>query len=330
MKFLENPLLRLTDKGIYCAIADVYLDPHRAVDKALISHAHADHAYPGSKYYLSADSSKSILKHRIGQNINIESLPYGKSLQINGVEFTFYPAGHITGSALILTEHKGERWLYTGDFKTEKDGVSEDFEALKTHVLITETTFGLPIFKWRQQENVMREINAWWANNKSQNKLSVIYAYSLGKAQRILKYLEPSIGRILLHKSVFELSQIIENQGVAFPQFELYNQLMGQKDLNGSVLIIPPNSDHTYYKSRIKDFEIATCSGWNATLKKYGNVPNSECFVLSDHADWDGILNTVKDCEAEMVLTTHGFTAQSAKYIDENICPAFPLEITKS
>ena len=192
----KSELLTFTPKGIYCAQADVFLDPTYAVERAIISHAHSDHARNGSRYYLSTKSSEPALRLRLGKNIPLETLPYGKEIIINGVTFSFFPAGHVIGSAQIRVEYKGEVWVYTGDYKLEDDGFAEAFETVKCDTFITESTFGLPIYRWKPQNLVFNEINQWWASNAAQGICSIILAYSLGKAQRIIKNVDHSIGSI--------------------------------------------------------------------------------------------------------------------------------------
>ena len=165
-------LLEFTDKGIYCPKADVYIDPWRPVARALITHGHADHARPGHGAYLASEAAVPVIRHRLG-DIRIEGIPFGKTREIDGVAFSFHPAGHIPGSAQIRVEYKGEVWVFTGDYKTEPDGLSEPFELVHCDALITECTFGLPVFKWRPQVEVLEEINAWWAGNAENGLASV-------------------------------------------------------------------------------------------------------------------------------------------------------------
>ena len=204
---MKTPLLAFNEKGIYCAQADVYLDPWRPVDKAIISHGHADHSRWGHKKYITNHSNIPIIKHRLGE-INVSGKDWDETFTINNVKFSFHPAGHIIGSAQIRVEYKGEVWVFTGDYKTEADGVAKPYEPVKCHTFITECTFGLPAFKWQPQEEVFAEINNWWQQNQSEGKTSVIFGYSLGKAQRLLKYLDPSIGKIYTHGAIAARSRL--------------------------------------------------------------------------------------------------------------------------
>ena len=189
-------LLKFTDRGIYCEQANVYIDPWKPVNKALITHGHSDHSRWGHSHYLCTHTSKPIIKYRLG-NINIQSLDWNEKIAINGVHFSFHPAGHILGSAQIRVEYKGEIWVASGDYKLEDDQIAEPFESVPCHTYITESTFGLPVYQWKPQSFIFEEINSWWAQNKAEGKVSVLTGYALGKAQRLLRFLDPSIGKYL-------------------------------------------------------------------------------------------------------------------------------------
>lgn len=155
---MPKPLLSFTDKGIYCQAADVYLDPWRPVDKAIITHGHSDHSRAGHRSYITHHRNIPIVKHRLG-NVNISGKAWGEKFTVNGVNFSLHPAGHIIGSSQIRVEHKGEIWVFSGDYKDEADGLVTPYEPVKCHTFITECTFGLPAFKWSPQNEVFDEIN---------------------------------------------------------------------------------------------------------------------------------------------------------------------------
>ena len=205
---MPKPLLSFTDKGIYCQAADVYLDPWRPVDKAIITHGHSDHSRAGHRRYITHHRNIPIVKHRLG-NVNISGKAWGEKFTVNGVNFSLHPAGHIIGSSQIRVEHKGEIWVFSGDYKDEADGLVTPYEPVKCHTFITECTFGLPAFKWSPQNEVFDEINRWWAENKSDGLTSVLFGYSLGKAQRLLKNLNSSIGPIYTHAAIENLNEVV-------------------------------------------------------------------------------------------------------------------------
>ena len=195
-------LLKVTARGLYCAAGDFYVDPCMAVDFAVTTHAHSDHARPGSRHYLTAAEGEGVLRERLGPRARIESVPYGQRTVRNGVTISLHPAGHILGSAQVRVEYRGEVWVVSGDYKTEADPTCADFEPVRCHTFITESTFGLPIYRWRPQAEIFDGINAWWRANQLAGRTSVVFAYSLGKAQRVLAGVDPATGPIFVHGAV--------------------------------------------------------------------------------------------------------------------------------
>jgi len=308
-------LIEFTKKGLYVPQADVYIDPWKSVDKAFITHGHSDHARPGSKSYITTQSALPVIKHRLGSHINARGVGYGEEINVNGVKFSFHPAGHIIGSAQIRVEYKGEIWVASGDYKIEPDGVSEDFESVKCHVYITESTFGLPVFKWKPQEVIMHEINSWWQSNKEQGRVSILAAYSLGKAQRIINNVDHSIGRIFTHGAIENVNEVIRRQGKNLK--ETTRVVHGQKAslFEGSLIIAPPSAVDSAWSTKFKDYSSGVASGWMATRGTSRRRTADRGFVLSDHADWEGLLTAIKASEAEKVYVTHGYTEIFSKYL---------------
>jgi len=308
-------LIEFRDKGLYVPEADVYIDPWKPVDKAFITHGHSDHARYGSKSYITTHSALPVIKHRLGSHINARGVEYGEEINVNGVKFSFHPAGHIIGSAQIRVEYKGEVWVASGDYKVEPDGVSEAFESVKCHAYITESTFGLPVFKWKPQDVVMDEINAWWQGNKEEGRVSIIAAYSLGKAQRIINNVDHSIGKIFTHGAVENVNEVIRRQGVDLK--ETTRVVQGQKPslYGGSLVIAPPTAVDSAWSEKFRDFSSGVASGWVATRGTRKWRVSDRGFVLSDHADWDGLLTAIKASEAEKVYVTHGYTDLFSKYL---------------
>ena len=183
---MSTDLLTFTKNGIFCPLADVYIDPSRPVKRAIVTHAHSDHARWGNKFYLSHKLNEQILRLRLGKDITLQTVDYKESIDINGVKVSFHPAGHIWGSCQIRVSYKDEVWVVSGDYKLENDGFSDAFEPVQCHAFITESTFGLPVFKWQPQETVYNDIRAWWNENASNGKTSILTAYALGKAQRLI------------------------------------------------------------------------------------------------------------------------------------------------
>src|SRR5947209_19055812 len=173
-------LLRLADRGPYCPAGDFYIDPWQQVDRAVITHAHGDHARWGSRAYLCSRESAGVLRTRLGPEATIEPVEYGAPVDINGVRVSLHPAGHILGSAQIRVEYRGEVWVASGDYKTDPDRTCTPFELVKCHTFITESTFGLPIYRWCPEREVFDEIRTWWSANRDAGRASVMFAYALG------------------------------------------------------------------------------------------------------------------------------------------------------
>ena len=210
----KKPLLEFTDRGIYCDKGKFYIDPWKPVDDAVITHAHADHAYFGHKHYLAHHLSKQILLYRLGE-INLQTVEYGEKLMKNGVEISLFPAGHVIGSAQIRIEYQGEVWVVSGDYKMEADATCEAFEPLDCNTFITESTFGLPIYRWQPQDAIFSEINNWWQGNAVDGRASVLFCYAFGKAQRIQGGIDNTNGPMICHGATEAVNGIYRQSGIA-------------------------------------------------------------------------------------------------------------------
>ena len=312
---MKKPLLAFTNKGIYCEQANVYLDPWRPVERALISHGHADHSRWGHQKYSTHHNNIPIIKHRLG-NINVTGKAYGESFIVNNVKFSFHPAGHIPGSSQIRVEHKGEVWVFTGDYKLGEDGISTPYETVKCRTFITECTFGLPAFKWRPQTEVFNDINEWWATNKAEGKTSVLFGYTLGKAQRLLRHLDTSIGKIYTHGAVEKMTEVLRPQ-LELPPTELITRDTDKKDIKGNIIIAPPSTHGSVWLRKFAPFVTATASGWMAFRGARRRRAIDKGFVLSDHADWEELLLAIKETGCEKVIATHGYTDIFSRYLKE-------------
>ncbi len=312
---MKTPLLAFNDKGIYCAQADVYLDPWRPVDKAIISHGHADHSRWGHKKYITHHSNIPIIKHRLGE-INVSGKNWNETFMINNVQFSFHPAGHIIGSAQIRVEYKGEVWVFTGDYKTEDDGVATPYESVKCHTFITECTFGLPAFKWQPQDEVFAEINNWWQQNQSDGRTSVIFGYSLGKAQRLLKYLDTSIGKIYTHGAIENMTEVLRPQ-LEMPKTTRITRDIKKEEIKGNIVVAPPSAHGTPWIKKMVPYVTASASGWMTFRGARRRRAIDRGFVLSDHCDWQGLLSSIKETGAEKIICTHGYTDIFSRYLRE-------------
>ncbi len=309
-------IIRFTKKGLYCIPGKFYLDPWGQVDYAVISHGHADHARWGMKHYLCVDDSKAILKHRIGHDISIESLPYGIEKTINGVKLSFHPAGHIIGSAQIRLEYKGHVTVFTGDYKTNADSLTIPFEPVKCHTFITESTFGLPIYHWQDDAIIRQQMQNWVLGNQQQNKTSVFVGYSLGKSQRIMSLLD-GCAPILVHNAIYQLNEVIRSSGIKLPHADLWQATTDKNLLQNNIVIVPPALIGSNMIKRIPNAAIALCSGWMQIRGHRRWQAVDAGFVVSDHADWNGLISAVKATEAEQVYVTHGYQETFARYLNE-------------
>ncbi|MCE2788187.1 MAG: ligase-associated DNA damage response exonuclease [Bacteroidota bacterium] len=309
-------LIEFTESGMYCPQADVFIDPWRAVNKALITHGHSDHARYGSAAYFTHHQNVPIIKRRLG-NIEVTGFNYDESILINGVAFSFHPAGHVVGSSQIRVEHKGEVWVASGDYKTEADGVCQPFEPVKCHTFITESTFGLPVFNWNSQQEVMEEINQWWQSNADNGKASVIFAYSLGKAQRILCNINHRIGPVYVHGAVADMNEACAIAGVQLPPYQKVVAAIAKEDYKTALIIAPASANNPTWMKKFEPCSTAVASGWMALRGARRWQAADKGFVLSDHADWPSLNRAVQETGAEQIIATHGYTQAFANWLTE-------------
>jgi len=312
----SNDLLQFTPKGIWCAQADVYIDPWKPVKKALITHGHADHSRYGSDAYLVTETAAPVIKYRLG-DIKMETIRFGKKITINGVDFSFHPAGHILGSAQIRVEYKGEVWVASGDYKLEDDGLAEPFEPVKCHTFITESTFGLPVFNWRPQKEIFADINAWWRKNAEEGKVTFITGYSLGKAQRILQGLDMTIGKVYTHGAVENINDVVRSQGIELPETTRVTREISPKDYPANLVLAPPGALNSAWMKKFKPLSVGIASGWMAMRGARRRKAAERGFVLSDHVDWKDLNRAVEATGAERVIVTHGYTSIYTQYLQE-------------
>lgn len=312
---MKTPLLAFNDNGIYCARADVYLDPWRPVKNAIITHGHSDHSRFGHKNYITHHDNVPIVRHRLGE-INVTGKSWGETFSVNGVTFSLHPAGHIVGSSQVRVEYKGEVWVFTGDYKTEYDGLSPAYEPVKCHTFITECTFGLPAFKWTPQQEVFADINAWWDENRANGQASVLFGYTLGKAQRLLKNVDASIGPIFTHGAVENMNQVIRSI-VPLPPTVRITADIKKDQFAGSLILAPPSAHGSTWIRKMAPFVTGTASGWMAFRGARARRAIDRGFVLSDHCDWAGLLQSIEATGCEKVIATHGYADIFTRYLRE-------------
>lgn len=320
------PVLQLRPEGLYCEAGDFYVDPWRPVERAIVTHGHSDHASWGHRHYFCSTPSAPILRVRLGEEINLEAMDFGQSQTFGNAKVSLHPAGHILGSAQVRIEVNGEVWVVSGDYKTEADPTTEPFEPVRCHTFITETTFGLPIYRWTPQVQIFDEVNAWWAENQIKGKASLLMAYSLGKAQRILAGVDASIGPILIHGALTRLTQVYRDQGIALPETRNAMEFGKGFDFAKCLILAPPSVQGTPWLRRFGDISPAFASGWMTIRGARRRRAVDRGFVLSDHVDWPSLMASIEATGCERVWTTHGYAAPVARHLTEKGLDARPIE----
>ncbi|MGE5255870.1 MAG: ligase-associated DNA damage response exonuclease [Hyphomicrobiales bacterium] len=313
----EGNLIEPTEAGLLCPAGHFFIDPRSPVERAVITHAHADHARPGCSRYLATPECARLLKARLGSDLAVQVLPYGEGLSLDGVRLSLHSAGHILGSAQVRLERNGEVWVVTGDFKRHPDPTCRPFEPLRCHTLVTESTFGLPVFNWPDPPEVVADINAWWRKNKDQGLTSILFAYALGKAQRVAAEVDPGIGPILTHEAVEHMAAVYRQAGVQLNPTMPVPGIRNKDDFAGALIIAPPSADGSPGIGTFAPSSRAFASGWMQIRGNRRRRALDRGFVLSDHADWKGLLDTIFASGAERVRVMHGFTAEVVRFLHE-------------
>ncbi len=310
-------MIEVTESGLYCRAGDFHIDPWRSTDKAIVTHAHSDHARFGSQQYVTSEDGYHVLRRRMGEAASISTLRYREALNINGVKVSLHPAGHILGSAQVRVEYRGEVWVVTGDYKLGTDKTCAEFEPVRCDTFISECTFGLPIYRWDEDEKLFESINSWWRANAEDGRPSVLFAYSFGKAQRLLAGLDPSIGTIYCHGAVQNLNEDYRRSGVDLPETHYTGRDSDKSRWEGAMVVAPPSALGSVWMRKFRKASTAFASGWMQVRgnRRRRNVDRG--FVLSDHADWNGLLTAIDATQAQRVLLTHGQTAPMERYLRE-------------
>lgn len=301
-------LITLTPKGLYCEKGDFYIDPSVAVKRAVITHCHTDHIRAGSSTYLTSKNSAALARVRVSDKPHIEAIDFGKKMQIGEVVVSLHPAGHILGSAQIRVEHKGEVWCVSGDYKTEPDATCEPYEPVECHTFITESTFAHPRYSWKPQQQIFARINDWWQLNQLWGKVSLLNAYSLGKAQRLLAGVDSSIAPILVHHTIERFNPAYIKAAIPFPKYEILSKdkLKELREQN-PLIIAPPMLKGQDWIDELGEHSIAFVSGWMNGKSSNRRGVYDVGFPLSDHADWNGLLGAIDATGADTVIAMHGF-----------------------
>lgn len=312
----------LTEKGLYCRPGNFYIDPSRAVEHAVVTHAHSDHARRGSQTYYCASPGVSLLKVRLGKNISVLSFEYGECFEINGVTISFHPAGHILGSAQVRLEYCGEVWVLSGDYKRDPDPTCHPFEVVQCDVFVTEATFGTPAYVWPKGKDLGKEIFDWWQSNAARGANSVLFAYSLGKAQRVLGVLAPYATKaIYCDTPVTPLTDCYREQKIELASTICVSRIHPSQKFSGELFLVPQSFLKTEKALALGDqYETAFASGWMAK----GFHGYSHGFVMSDHADWNDLVRTVLETRAKKVFVQHRGQGALVRHLRNLGIKAFP------
>lgn len=317
---MVDDLVQVRPEGLYCPAGDFYIDPWKPVARAWLTHAHADHARPGSAHLWAHEDAVPIVRHRLGADVAVTPLAYGARAPMGDVTVSLHPAGHILGSAQVRVERSGEVWVVTGDFKRDDDPTCAPFEPLRCDALITEATFALPVYRWRPPREVVAEILAWWRACAARGRNAVLCCYALGKAQRVLAGLAPDADRpVLLHGAMLPLVEIYRAAGVAMAPTEAVRERARGEKMSGELVLAPPSAAGSTWLRRFGDCEVGFASGWMQVRGDRRRKAYDRGFALSDHADWPGLVRTLEETGARRVLTTHGFAEPLARFARESL-----------
>jgi putative mRNA 3-end processing factor len=304
-------------EGLYCPPGDFYIDPWRPVERAIITHGHADHARWGHAHYLAHRWSEGVLRQRLGADITLQTLDYGEVIEHHGVRLSLHPAGHVLGSAQVRLAHGGRVWVASGDYKTEPDGTCTPFEPVRCDTFITESTFGLPVYRWPLQAVLFEQINRWWQGNAAQGRASVLLCYAFGKAQRVLHGVDASIGPLVVHGAVEPLNAVYRAAGVPLPA-TLRATEVAAPDLSRALVLAPPSALGSPWMKRFgADAMVAFASGWMQVRGHRRRRGVDQGFVMSDHADWPGLMRAIGATGAERVRVTHGSVPVLVRWLCE-------------
>lgn len=310
-------VIQVTPSGLYCPAGDFFIDPWLPVHRAVITHAHSDHARPGSNHYLCSAASAALLRARLGSEISMETLEYGQSIRIGSANVAFFPAGHVLGSAQVRIEVKGRVVVFTGDFKRQPDRTCASFEPIRCHGLITESTFALPVFRWQSDSTVMEEIHAWWHSNQLSGKTSILYAYALGKAQRLMALLDDTIGPIYHHGALTVPTEIYRQQGIKLPETRPVARADKDEPWHRALILSVPSAHGSPWLKKFGRISTAIASGWMRIRGMRRRRAIDRGLVISDHADWPALLQTIEESQAEEVWATHGYSDILVRYLQE-------------
>lgn len=322
--------LSLTPAGLYCEPGGFYIDPWQPVERAVITHAHSDHARRGCGSYLTSDDGQWLLRARVGSGSHIVPLRYAESMTLGPVRLSLHPAGHVLGSAQVRLEASGHVCVVSGDYKRQEDPTCASFEPVECHTFISESTFGLPVYRWPPVRDVVDEMTHWWQRNQQSGMASVLFVYALGKAQRVLAELEPSVGPLIAHGAVWQMNRAYERSGVMLPQVQRVDELPKNFDWSQALIVAPPSAHSSPWLKRFGKISTALASGWMTVRGVRRRRSVDRGFLLSDHVDWPGLLQTIRESRCEHCWLTHGYAEIVARFLMERGVDAQSLVLERN
>lgn len=315
----KQPLIVVRPEGLYCPAGDFYIDPWRGVELAVLTHAHADHTRWGSRQYLCSRQGEGLTRHRLGKTAAVRSYPYGERFTLGGVTVSFHSAGHVLGSAQVRVDDGNQVWVASGDYKRTPDPSCAPFEVVPCDVFITEATFGFPVYRWQSGEATATEVLAWWDECRDESKTALLFCYALGKAQRLLAELHKLCPErtVYLHGATMPLTELYAREGIAMLPFEAVSSMPKEYSFAGDLVLAPPSAHRSPWMKRFKAVSTGFASGWMAIRGNRRRRGYERGFVLSDHADWPELLQTIRETGAKKIYVTHGSKETLAHYLRE-------------
>lgn len=323
---MPDALLQPRPEGLYCPLGGFYIDPAEPVAQAVVTHAHGDHARQGNARYHVTRAGLGLMRERLGEPAPIEAYDYGEPFVLGEVQVSLHPSGHMLGAAQVRMQHAGRVVVVSGDYKREPDPTCAPFEPVPCDTFVTESTFALPVYRWPPMAQVLDELMAWWEDCARRGVTAVLFCYALGKAQRLLAELATRTDRVVhLHGALLRLVELYRAAGVSMvPTLPLGEHARGAA-LAGELVLAPPSAAGSPWMRRFPNASTAFASGWMQVRGNRRRRGYDRGFVVSDHADWDGLLRSVADSRASRIYVTHGDGDALVRYLREQGRDAWPL-----
>ncbi len=326
-----DALLNLRPEGLYCPAGRFYIDPLVPVPTAVVTHAHGDHARSGSEQYHVALEGVGLMYERLGQQGVIYPHAYGARFQLGDIDVSLHPSGHVLGAAQVRMEYEGRVVVVSGDYKRDPDPTCVPFEPVPCDVFVTESTFGLPVYQWPPIETVTTEILSWWADCASRKVPAVLFCYALGKAQRLLAELSTRTDRTVhLHGAMLRLVQCYRDAGITMLPTAAVSESATGRDFSGELILAPPSAAGSPWMKRFDKASTGFASGWMRIRGARRRRGYDRGFVVSDHADWPGLLLSIEQSRAKRIYVTHGEGDVLIRHLRDQGHDAQPLHILRS